>query len=71
LPEVEGPKIIYFKDRSLEIIRQRVMGMFSDEGVRARLSSALTQYIKSGDFAGRTIVGVSGTGDKIQVTFQQ
>jgi hypothetical protein len=71
LPEVEEPKIVYYKDRSLEIIRQRVMGMFSDEGVRARLSSALTQYIKSGDFAGRTIVGVSGTGDKIQVTFQQ
>jgi hypothetical protein len=64
-------KIIYYKDRVLEIIRQRVQGMFADDRVRSRLAEALTLYVKSGNFAGRTIAGVSGSGDKIEVTFQK
>jgi hypothetical protein len=70
LPEVEEPKIVYYKDRVLEVIRQRAMAMFSDASVRARLSEALAQRVKSGQFAGRTITEVSGTGDRISVTFK-
>lgn len=55
----------------LEVIRQRVMAMFNDPAVRARLSAALTQSVKSGDFATRTIIGVSGKGEAIEVTFQK
>jgi hypothetical protein len=71
LPEVEEPKIIYYKDRVLEAIRQRVMAMFSDASVRARLSDALTQSVKSGDFAGRAIASVSGKDDIIEIIFQK
>lgn len=71
MPEVEEPKIIHYKDRMLEVIRQRVMAMFNDPAVRARLSAALTQSVKSGDFATRTIIGVSGKGEAIEVTFQK
>jgi hypothetical protein len=71
LPEVEEPKIIHYKDKMLEVIRQRVTAMFSDQAVRAKLSAALTQSVKSGDFAARTIIGVSGKGEEIEVTFQK
>ena len=70
LPNVEEPKISYYKDTVLEVIRQRAMTMLSDASVRARLSEALTQRVKSGEFAGRTITEVSGTGDRISVTFK-
>jgi hypothetical protein len=69
--EVIEPKITHYKDRMLEVIRQRVMAMFNDPAVRARFSAALTQSVKSGDFATRTIVGVSGKGEAIEVTFQK
>jgi hypothetical protein len=71
LPEVEEPKIIHYKDRMLETIRQRIMAVFNDAAVRAKLASALTQNVKTGDFAGRTIIGVSGKGEAIEVTFQK
>jgi hypothetical protein len=71
IPEVEEPKIVQYKDRILELIRQRIMTMFNDAGVRAKLASALNQSVKTGDFADRTIIGVSGKGEAIEVTFQK
>jgi hypothetical protein len=69
--EVIEPKIVHYKDRILELIRQRIMAMFNDPSVRAKLSAALTQSVKSGDFAGRTIIGVTKKGEAIEVTFQK
>jgi hypothetical protein len=71
LPEVEEPKIVHYKDRMLETIRQRIMAVFYDASVRAKLASALTQSVKTGDFAGRTIASVLGKGDVVEVTFQK
>jgi hypothetical protein len=71
LPEVEEPKIVHYKDRMLETIRQRIMAVFNDAAVRAKLASALTQNVKTGDFAGRTIASVLGKGDVVEVTFQK
>ena len=71
LPEVEEPKIIHYKDRMLEVIRQRIVAIFGAQAVRAKLSAALNQSVKTGDFADRTIIGVSGKGEAIEVTFQK
>jgi hypothetical protein len=71
LPEVEEPKIVHYKDRMLETVRQRIMAVFYDASVRAKLASALTQSVKTGDFAGRTIAAVLGKGDVVEVTFQK
>jgi hypothetical protein len=69
--EVIEPKITHYKDRMLEVVRQRIVAMFDDPSVRAKLSAALTQSVKSGDFAGRTIASVLGKGDVVEVTFQK
>lgn len=45
--------------------------MFGDKAMREKLPAALTQSGKTGDFAGRTIIGVSGKGEAIEVTFQK
>jgi len=71
IPEVEEPKIVQYKDRIIELIRQRIIAMFNDASVRAKLASALTQHAKSGDFAGRTIASVMGRDDTVEVTFQK
>lgn len=68
--EVEQPKILAYKDSVLETVRQRVLAVFSDGQVRVRLSDVLTRHVLSGRYADRTIAGVSGKGDKIEVAFQ-
>ena len=63
-------KILTYKDSVLEILRQRTLAMFSDGQVRARVSEALTRIVKSGEFADRAIAEVTGTDEKIVVTFK-
>jgi hypothetical protein len=69
--ELEEPKITDYKNSCIEIMRQRILALFSDNQIRARLTGALTQFAKSDSFANRIIAGVSGTGDKIEVVFKE
>jgi hypothetical protein len=68
--EIEEPKYLNYKDSVLETIRQRIVALFSDGQVRARLSEALTQFVKSGDFADREIAEVTGKGESVSVQFR-
>jgi hypothetical protein len=68
---LEKTKIIDHKNRCVEIVRQTVLVWFSDNQIRARLADGLTRHVKSGKYANRTIAGVSGTGDIIEVGFKE
>jgi hypothetical protein len=64
LSEIEK-KIIDYKNKNMQVIRQRISNEFVDNKTRNYLARALTQHVKSGSFSNRTITNVSVTNTKL------
>ena len=62
--------ILSYKTDVMNSMKQRLAVAFQNNGVRDRLKAALTAKVKTGEFAGKTMVSVSGSGTNVRVTFQ-
>jgi hypothetical protein len=69
LQEVEEPMIKRYGDQSIELVRQRVLDCFQNSNVKRGITSAMTNYLLSGEYQGKSPKSISGRGTYITVNF--